>query len=142
MWAGITIIYLAIEQIFFTKEPNKHDARRISVHHTPLQKGSFGCCAVEEHVSVAFIATLICFITTLSIYKIKNKFYHRNRAVDEKLIINELGHWYDYLVINGCCCFNQGAVLERFLVSCGSSQNLNCFKSGIIRSSTARQTYP
>ena len=99
MWAGITIIYLATEQIFFTKEPNKHDARRINVHHTPLQKGSFGCCAVEKHVSVAFIAMLICFITTLSIYEIKNKFYHRNWAVDEKLIINELGLYCGMIIL-------------------------------------------
>ena len=94
MRAGITIIYLAIEQIF---QPNKHDARRISACHMPLQKGSFGCCAVE-HVSVAFIATLIHFITTLSIYEIKNKFYHRNRATDEKLIINKLGPYCGMII--------------------------------------------
>ena len=48
MRAGITIMYLAIARL--TKEPNKHDARRISAHHTPLQKDSFGCCAVEKHI--------------------------------------------------------------------------------------------
>ena len=38
------------QQILLKKEPNKHDARTISVPHTQLQKGSFGCCAAEKHV--------------------------------------------------------------------------------------------
>ena len=51
-------------------EPNKRDARKISARHRPLQKGSFGCCAVEKHVSITFITTLIRFVTTSSVYEI------------------------------------------------------------------------
>ena len=85
------------QQIFLTKEPNKHDARRISARHTPLQKGSFECCAVENmFVSVRFIATLIRFVTMSLVCENKNngdKLHRRKsmQAADEKLIINELG---------------------------------------------------
>ena len=77
------------QQAFTTKEPNKHDARRISARHTPLQKGSFGCCAVEKHV--AFIATLIRFFTMLLIRRKKKDILRRRKSMqmaDEKLIIN------------------------------------------------------
>ena len=35
------------QQTFLMKECNKNDARRISTHYMPLQKGSFGCCAAD-----------------------------------------------------------------------------------------------
>ena len=75
-------VFNNIQQIFLMKEPNKHDARKISACHM--------------FVSVTFIATLIWFVTTSLVGKIKNngdKFYRRKsmRAADEKLIINELG---------------------------------------------------
>ena len=46
-WAGYHYVFSNSQQIFLMKEPNKHDARRVSVCHTPLQKSSFGCCAIE-----------------------------------------------------------------------------------------------
>ena len=85
------------QHIFLTKELDKHDGRRISARHTPLQKGSFGCCAVEEHVYfVVFIAMLIRFDTALLVCENKNngdKLHRKKsmRAADEKLIFNELG---------------------------------------------------
>ena len=94
--AGRRVLPLCIYQIFLTKEFDKYDARRISARYTPLQKGCFGYCAVDRHVSVTIIG-LVC--TTLVPYaKKKNnnngdKFYHRKsmRAAHERLIINKVG---------------------------------------------------
>ena len=46
-WAGYHYVFSNSQQIFITNEPNEHDVRRVSVRHTPLQKSSFGCCAIE-----------------------------------------------------------------------------------------------
>ena len=61
MWAGgyYHFVFSNSQQILLMKEPNKHDARRVSAHHAPLQKDSFGYCTVETFVSITFIATLI-----------------------------------------------------------------------------------
>ena len=97
MWVGGYYHYAFSnsQQAFLTKEPNQLDASRISARHTPLQKGSFGCCAVV-FISVTFIAMLIRFVTTSLVCENKNngdKLHRRKsrRAADEKLIINELG---------------------------------------------------
>ena len=50
MTLGPNSLTFSSQQEFLTKESNKHDTRRISARHTPLQKGSYGCCAVEKHV--------------------------------------------------------------------------------------------
>ena len=43
----------------------EHDASRISTPYTPLQRGSFGCCAEPDtFVSNIFIALLIRFVCT------------------------------------------------------------------------------
>ena len=51
MWVGGYYHYVVIrnQQIFLTKELDKH-ARRASICCTPLQKGSFGCYAVDRHI--------------------------------------------------------------------------------------------
>ena len=93
--AGRRVLPLCIYQIVLTKEFDKYDARRISACNTPLQKGCFGYCAVDRHVSITIIG-LVC--TPLVLYGKNNnnngdKFYHRKsmRAADEKLIINKVG---------------------------------------------------
>ena len=85
---------LVLPFIFLTKELDKYDARRISAHYMPLQKGCFGCCAVDRHISV----TLIGLVSTPLVPYVKkknngDKFYHRKsmRVADEKLIINKVG---------------------------------------------------
>ena len=58
-WAGYHYVFSNSQQIFLTKELNEHDARRVSVCHTPLQKSSFGCCAIELEACLLALCSLL-----------------------------------------------------------------------------------
>ena len=47
---GGWVLPLCIYQIFFTKELEKYNARRLTTRYTPLQKSYFGCCVVDRHI--------------------------------------------------------------------------------------------
>ena len=46
--------------VYSHKEPNKNDVRRINACHVSLQKGSFGCCAIERHVCSVYVHRYAC----------------------------------------------------------------------------------
>ena len=58
------------QQIFLTKEPNKHDARRISAYHMSLQVLLDAMLQKSMLINVTFIAMLIKLVTrSLSLRK-------------------------------------------------------------------------
>ena len=94
MWAGGYYHYAFsnTQHVFLTKEPNKYNARRISARRAPLQKGSFGCCAVEKHVYKRYVHhyayQIRYYVVSMRKYN-GDKLHHRKsmQAADEKLTI-------------------------------------------------------
>ena len=82
-WQVYHYEFINSQQTFLTEKPNEHDATRISVRHTPMQKDAV--LQKNMFVSITFIAALIRFVTMSLVYENKSS-DNKSTSIDDNIM--------------------------------------------------------